>query len=190
MKSPIQIFRAIVITNNFDTVAVKLKKWKIKRRKRFHRHKICCCNWVNKKKKRALAHHCLIFKSLILQMKECTCYGYLPSRHGTRALVKEWECSFGKSGRATGRTRQAYQHPPRNLELLAIAYTSENPNARRLDGQRENASDTAIKRTNCEKYVRGPSSKGTGKQTNIQLSPFRRGVRFLPNSFIGQGLLF
>jgi hypothetical protein len=71
---------------------------------------------------------------IVSLIKKCTCYGYLPTRNSTRALVKEWECSFDKSGQATGRTRQARQHPSRYLELLAIAYASENPKAE-ADGQ-------------------------------------------------------
>ena len=70
--------------------------------------------------------------------KECACYGYLPSRNSTRALAKEWECSFNER-RTSVRTNpnKLVNAPSRHLELFAIAYASENPNARRRDGQCE-----------------------------------------------------
>ena len=80
---------------------------------------------------------------------ECTDYGYDPTRNGTRALAKVWECSFNKSGQASGRTRTSpYNTPSRYIELFAIAYTSENPSE---DGQCEIAGDTADMHTNCGK---------------------------------------
>jgi len=53
---------------------------------------------------------------------------------------------------------QARQHPSRYLELLAIAYTSENPNARRLDGQREMQLTPLTCAQTVKMYARGPSS--------------------------------
>jgi hypothetical protein len=53
---------------------------------------------------------------------------------------------------------------PRNLELLAIAYTTENPNARRLDDQRDKRQMTLLTCVLCEKSTRaGRAQKETTK---------------------------
>ena len=52
----------------------------------------------------------------ICQMKECTNYGYVLSRNSTRALVKDWECSFNKGWtNVSGRTRKQARTTPRHV---------------------------------------------------------------------------
>lgn len=99
------------------------------------------------------------------KIEKCARYGYLPSRHSTRALVKEWECSFdeGWTSVRTDPNKLITRPPPRYLELLAVAYTSESPD-KDLGGLStvgaKKAGDTANMCTNCEEmYTRRSSSR-------------------------------
>ena len=78
---------------------------------------------------------------------------------------------------------QARQHPPSYLELLAIAYTSENPNSTRLDGKRDVLQVTLLLNVQTVKNVRAqaklnktktqrePTKQTTMDYINIDVSP-------------------
>lgn len=60
---------------------------------------------------------------------------------------------------------QARQHPSSYLELLAIAYTSENPNSTRLDGKRDVLQVTLLSSVQTVKNVRAQAQLIKTKNT-------------------------